>query len=193
MSPAEPYASACRKAPPPGRATVRFQARRAAVIQVIEDQITTLLPYNARYTSDYRSFFEKIRGDDHPCITRSVRLKSCGAPSQGQAVSIVLAEVLACRESGTIRYGFLCGSQVRRVPRGARPGPPPTQPTDGSVATRPRGLATFVHGGRHGVDGVSLIGSAGVQPADGGVSRLVHRPRYRCERHVTRRPPRQTA
>jgi hypothetical protein len=30
---------------------------RIGVIRVIEDQITTLRPYNARYTGDHRSFF----------------------------------------------------------------------------------------------------------------------------------------
>jgi hypothetical protein len=34
-------------------------ARVAAVIRVIEDQITTLRPYNARYTGDRRSIFRK--------------------------------------------------------------------------------------------------------------------------------------
>ena len=31
------------------------------VIRVIEDQITTLRPYNARYTGDHRSFFRSDR------------------------------------------------------------------------------------------------------------------------------------
>ena len=45
--------------------------RVIGVIRVIEDQITTLRLYNARYTGDHRSFFDPICGDDHPYITRS--------------------------------------------------------------------------------------------------------------------------
>jgi hypothetical protein len=44
-------------------------ARKIGVIRVIEDQITTLRPYNARYTGDHRKFLKEICGDDHPCIT----------------------------------------------------------------------------------------------------------------------------
>jgi len=36
-----------------------FQTQILGVIRVIEDQITTLRPYNARYTGDHRSIFRK--------------------------------------------------------------------------------------------------------------------------------------
>jgi hypothetical protein len=35
------------------------EAEIIGVIRVIEDQITTLRPYNARYTGDHRSIFRK--------------------------------------------------------------------------------------------------------------------------------------
>jgi hypothetical protein len=37
----------------------RTQERIIGAIRVIEDQITTLRPYNARYTGDPRSIFQK--------------------------------------------------------------------------------------------------------------------------------------
>jgi len=37
----------------------RTQERIIGAIRVIEDQITTLRPYNARYTDDPRSIFQK--------------------------------------------------------------------------------------------------------------------------------------
>jgi hypothetical protein len=39
--------------------TQEITPRRFGVIRVIEDQITTLRPYNARYTGDHRSIFRK--------------------------------------------------------------------------------------------------------------------------------------
>jgi trans-aconitate methyltransferase len=43
------------------RLTVRKRSDRkeSADTRVIEDQITTLRPYNARYTGDHRSIFRK--------------------------------------------------------------------------------------------------------------------------------------
>jgi hypothetical protein len=53
---------------------VRTKARIAAVIRVIEDQITTRRPYNARYTGDHRSIFRRRYAE---MITR-VSLVRCG-------------------------------------------------------------------------------------------------------------------
>jgi hypothetical protein len=39
--------------------SANHRPRRIGVIRVIEDQITTLRPYNARYTGDHRSIFRK--------------------------------------------------------------------------------------------------------------------------------------
>jgi hypothetical protein len=41
----------------PGNVTLPIDKHKSIVIRVIEDQITTLRPYNARYTGDHRSFF----------------------------------------------------------------------------------------------------------------------------------------
>jgi hypothetical protein len=43
----------------PNSAGLGFEPRTTAVIRVIENQITTLRPYNARYTGDNRSIFRK--------------------------------------------------------------------------------------------------------------------------------------
>ena len=50
----------------------RLSRSELTVIRVIEDQITTLRPYNARYTVILAQFSEVVHGDDHPYITRSV-------------------------------------------------------------------------------------------------------------------------
>jgi len=45
--------------PPGHREPVIDRQYGIGVIRVIEDQITTLRPYNARYTGDHRSIFRK--------------------------------------------------------------------------------------------------------------------------------------
>jgi hypothetical protein len=53
---AAPDLPICRPASPP---PTQGQRQIIGVIRVIEDQITTLRPYNARYTGDHRSIFRK--------------------------------------------------------------------------------------------------------------------------------------
>jgi hypothetical protein len=55
----------------------RLPAHGIGVIRVIEDQITTLRPYNARYTDDHRQIFRKRHAE---MITRVSRQS---APSLG--------------------------------------------------------------------------------------------------------------
>lgn len=70
---------------------------RVGVIRVIEEQITTLRPYNGRYTGDHRSIFRARKcGDDHPCIKRSAR---CSA-SQGFSWCLNAGRAMRVRHSG---------------------------------------------------------------------------------------------
>jgi len=62
------------------------------VIRVIEDQITTLRPYNARYTGDHRSIVRKRYAE---MITR-VSSDLLGPPPGELAEPITLRDKLAC-------------------------------------------------------------------------------------------------
>jgi len=93
---------------------------------------------------------------------------------------------LACRELVELVTDYLEGALAADVHRAV------ADHLRRCEGCRLRQPASF-HGGRPGLDGTSLTGSPGVQQADGGVSRLARRPRCRRERHVTRRPPQQTA
>ena len=54
--------SGCSAPARPAEYAIRTSRRFGIVIRVIEDQITTLRPYNARYTGDHRSIFRKYIG-----------------------------------------------------------------------------------------------------------------------------------
>ena len=62
------------------------------VIRVIEDQITTLPPYNAHIRVIIAHFFDPICGDDHPYITR-IRLPR----KESRALAVCLQQYLRRR------------------------------------------------------------------------------------------------
>src|SRR2546430_11707163 len=69
---------------PPG--TVIDRQYGIGVIRVIEDQITTLRPYNARYTGDHRSIFRKRYAE---MITRiSLDMRAFGPSAHALFVTV---------------------------------------------------------------------------------------------------------